>query len=35
MGTFFRGRHPITYERGFVQGAGQDSLRACWDGVAD
>ena len=23
MGTFFRGRHPITYERGFVQGAGR------------
>lgn len=23
MGSFFRGRHPITYERGFVQGAGR------------
>jgi hypothetical protein len=23
MGTFFRGRHPITYERAFVQGAGR------------
>jgi hypothetical protein len=23
MGTFFRGRHAITYERGFVQGAGR------------
>src|SRR3954454_45184 len=23
MGTFFRGRHPIAYERGFVQGAGR------------
>jgi hypothetical protein len=23
MGEFFRGRHPITYERGFVQGAGR------------
>lgn len=23
MGTFFRGRHPITYERSFVQGAGR------------
>ena len=23
MGTFFRGRHPISYERGFVQGAGR------------
>jgi hypothetical protein len=23
MGTFLRGRHPITYERGFVQGAGR------------
>ena len=23
MGNFFRGRHPITYERGFVQGAGR------------
>lgn len=22
-GNFFRGRHPITYERGFVQGAGR------------
>ena len=23
MGSFLRGRHPITYERGFVQGAGR------------
>ena len=23
MGSFFRGRHPISYERGFVQGAGR------------
>jgi hypothetical protein len=23
MGSFFRGRHPITYERSFVQGAGR------------
>ena len=23
MGSFFRGRHAITYERGFVQGAGR------------
>jgi len=39
MGTFLRGRHPITYERGFVQGAGRivyAPAGSAWpDGIAD